>query len=324
MVAGGAGFIGARLCGRLLEDGWRVTCLDNFFSGRPRNVVALQRNRRFRLVQHDITEPLPDLGDVDLVCHLATVASPADYFRLPIQTLRAGSAGTERLLMLADSRHARFLLTSTSEVYGDPLQHPQSEEYWGNVNPIGPRSVYDESKRYAEAITMAYHRAHGTDVAIARIFNTYGPGMRADDGRMIPTFIDQALAGDPLTVTGSGDQTRSVCYLDDTVEGLLRLTFSRLTGPINIGNPEERTVNEIAQQVRSAIGSSSEISYIDAMQDDPQRRCPDITLARQHLGWQPVVGLSEGLRRTIAWFTAEDRSDPPATTAGTSVLETAG
>jgi dTDP-glucose 4,6-dehydratase len=318
VVAGGAGFVGAHLCDRLVRDGWRVTCLDNFISGRPDNVAHLHDNRRFRFLRHDITEPLPDLGDVDLVCHLASIASPADYLRYPVQTLRAGSTGTERLLEFADDQGARFLLTSTSEVYGDPLQHPQSEDYWGNVNPIGPRSVYDESKRYAEALTMAYHRAHGTTVRIARIFNTYGPGMRADDGRMIPAFIQQALAGEPLTVTGSGEQTRSVCYVDDTVEGLLALVSGPLTGPVNIGNPQERTVNEIAEEVRAAIGSESPISHIEAMQDDPQRRCPDIHLAKEQLGWEPRVELDEGLRRTIAWFAQQQSGHAPAA-AGTAV-----
>lgn len=308
VVAGGAGFIGTRLCERLLQRGWRVTCLDNFLSGRGLNVAHLQAGNGFRVLRHDVTEPLPDLGPVDLVCHLASAASPPTYLAFPIMTLRTGSLGTERLLDLAVGNQARFLLASTSEVYGDPLEHPQRETYWGNVNPIGPRSVYDEAKRYAESITMAYHRSKGADIAIARIFNTYGPGMQSDDGRMIPNFIGQARAGKPITVSGDGEQTRSVCYVDDTVDGLLALCASTITGPVNIGNPEERTVNEIAVQVRAAVGSESVIEHRDAVIDDPHRRCPDITLAAEQLGWAPKIGLDEGLRRTIAWFVERQRA----------------
>lgn len=308
VVAGGAGFIGTRLCERLLEQGWEVTCLDNFISGRRLNLAHLQAGNGFRALQHDVTEPLPELGPVDLVCHLASAASPPAYLAFPIMTLRTGAVGTERLLELADRNRARFLLTSTSEVYGDPLEHPQRETYWGNVNPIGPRSVYDEAKRYAESITMAYHRSKGTDIAIARIFNTYGPGMRSDDGRMIPNFIAQARAGKPIMVSGDGEQTRSVCYVDDTVDGLLALSSSTITGPVNIGNPDERTVNQIAAEIRDAVGSTSVIEHHDAVVDDPHRRCPDITRAKEQLGWSPKVDLDEGLRRTIDWFARQQRA----------------
>lgn len=304
LVTGGAGFLGSHLCERLLRNGIRVTCVDNFATGNLRNVEELCGREHFRLIECDVTRPLPDseMDGVDAVLHLASAASPGDYQRLGIETLRAGSLGTEHALELATRHGARFLLASTSEVYGDPAQHPQRETYWGNVNPIGPRSVYDEAKRYAEALTTAYHRTHGTNVAIARIFNTYGPRMRADDGRMIPNFVTQALAGVPLTVAGTGRQTRSVCYVDDTVSGLIALAASSVTGPVNIGNPHERPVREIAEEVRALTGTASEIVTVSAAIDDPRRRCPDITRARTALGWSPRVGLHDGLRRTIAWF----------------------
>ncbi|MGW9478579.1 UDP-glucuronic acid decarboxylase family protein [Saccharomonospora azurea] len=304
-VLGGAGFIGSHMCEQLLDDGHRVTCVDSLLTGSVDNVAPLSRHPEFRFVEHDVTRPLsqwPDLPAPDSVLHLASPASPPDYLRLPLETLRVGAVGTANALELATRHGARFLLASTSEVYGDPLEHPQRESYWGNVNPIGPRSVYDEAKRYAEALTLAYHRGHGTDVAVARIFNTYGPRMRVDDGRMIPNFITQALTNAPLTVAGTGTQTRSVCYVDDTVSGLLALWRSGLTGPVNIGNPHELTVRHLAEEVRAVTGSDSTVTFVPGAVDDPRRRCPDITLARTALGWEPETGLHDGLRRTIAWF----------------------
>ncbi|MGW9308043.1 UDP-glucuronic acid decarboxylase family protein [Saccharomonospora azurea] len=304
-VLGGAGFIGSHVCEQLLDDGHRVTCVDSLLTGSVDNVATLSRHPDFRFVEHDVTRPLsqwPDLPAPDSVLHLASPASPPDYLRLPLETLRVGAVGTANALELATRHGARFLLASTSEVYGDPLEHPQRESYWGNVNPIGSRSVYDEAKRYAEALTLAYHREHGTDVAVARIFNTYGPRMRVDDGRMIPNFITQALTNAPLTVAGTGTQTRSVCYVDDTVSGLLALWRSGLTGPVNIGNPHELTVRHLAEEVRAVTGSDSTVTFVPGAVDDPRRRCPDITLARTALGWEPETGLHEGLRRTIAWF----------------------
>ncbi|EHK89265.1 nucleoside-diphosphate-sugar epimerase [Saccharomonospora azurea SZMC 14600] len=304
-MLGGAGFIGSHMCEQLLDDGHRVTCVDSLLTGSVDNVAPLSRHPEFRFVEHDVTRPLsqwPDLPAPDSVLHLASPASPPDYLRLPLETLRVGAVGTANALELATRHGARFLLASTSEVYGDPLEHPQRESYWGNVNPIGPRSVYDEAKRYAEALTLAYHREHGTDVAVARIFNTYGPRMRVDDGRMIPNFITQALTNAPLTVAGTGTQTRSVCYVDDTVSGLLALWRSGLTGPVNIGNPHELTVRHLAEEVRAVTGSDSTVTFVPGAVDDPRRRCPDITLARTALGWEPETGLHDGLRRTIAWF----------------------
>ncbi|WP_199430125.1 NAD-dependent epimerase/dehydratase family protein [Qaidamihabitans albus] len=310
LVTGGAGFVGSHVCESLLRSGSRVTCVDNFATGERDNIAHLLPDPGFALVEHDVTEPLDDLpvpdgvDDVDVVLHLASAASPRDYLRLPIETLRTGSLGTEHALDFAARHRARFLLASTSEVYGDPLEHPQREDYWGNVNPVGPRSVYDEAKRYAEALTMAHHRERGANVAIARIFNTYGPRLRAGDGRMIPNFVTQALAGEPLTVHGSGNQTRSVCYVTDTVAGLLALAAGTLTGPVNIGNPQELPVWRLADEVRQLTGSGSRVVRVDEAADDPRRRCPDIGLARTELGWRPEVTLREGLRRTIDWFAA--------------------
>lgn len=302
LVTGGAGFLGSHVCERLLEDGTEVVCLDNYATGSAANLADVRDHRGLRVVQGDITDP-PELpGEFDLVLHLASAASPRDYLRLPIETLRAGALGTMHALDIADACSARFLLTSTSEVYGDPHEHPQPESYWGNVNPIGPRSVYDEAKRFAEALTVAYHREHGTDTAIARIFNTYGPRMRPDDGRMIPTFIRQALAGKPLTVAGTGRQTRSICYVEDTVRGLLMLAASDRPGPLNIGNPEELSIAHLAEQIRDLTGSASPVRHVAAAVDDPQRRCPVIDRAWTELGWHPEIGPREGLRRTIAWF----------------------
>ncbi|TDQ51534.1 NAD-dependent epimerase/dehydratase family protein [Actinorugispora endophytica] len=310
MVTGGAGFVGSHLCERLLDAGTNVVCVDNFATGSTGNVVHLLGREGFRLVEADLTEPLDPGGSFDLVFHLASAASPRDYLRLPVETLEAGSLGTHNALRLAEGHGARFILASTSEVYGDPLEYPQRESYWGNVNPVGPRSVYDEAKRYAESLTMACHRAHGTDVGIARLFNSYGPRLRPGDGRVIPTFIRQALDGEPLTVAGDGLQTRSVCYVDDTVEGLLALARSDLTGPVNIGSEEELSVLALADLVKGLTGSDSPISFIGRPVDDPRFRRPDITLAATRLDWRPRVRVEEGLRRTIAYFLTE-RGLPP-------------
>ncbi|MGY6653855.1 UDP-glucuronic acid decarboxylase family protein [Amycolatopsis sp. TRM77291] len=309
LVTGGAGFVGSHLCERLLDAGTEVVVADNFATAVMANVAHLLDRPGFRLLSRDVTGPMSAPGPFDAVFHLASAASPRDYFRLPLETLRAGSHGTERALDIAERDGARFVLASTSEVYGDPQEHPQREEYWGHVNPIGPRSVYDEAKRYAEALTSAMRRERGVNTGIARIFNTYGPRMRPDDGRMIPTFIGQALAGEPLTVTGTGDQTRSLCYVDDTVRGLIALADSDVPGPVNLGNPHELAVLRIAEEILAVTGSASRIAHIDAAVDDPARRCPDISRARRELGWEPEVPLTEGLPRTIAWF-ARPRSGP--------------
>jgi len=298
LVTGGAGFLGSHLCDRLLEDGYRVICVDNLETGSLQNVEHL-RGDSFLFINHDITEHLEVDEPIDFVYHLASPASPIDYLRLPLQTLKVGSHGTHNALGLAKWKRARFLIASTSEVYGDPLVHPQPETYWGNVNPIGPRGVYDEAKRYAEALTMAYHRQQGVDTCIVRIFNTYGPRMRPHDGRAIPTFIRQAQAKEPLTVFGDGSQTRSFCYVDDLVRGLMALAASGEHLPVNIGNPAEYTLLELAEKVIEATGSSSEIVFEALPVDDPKVRQPDITRARQLLGWEPQVSLEEGLRRTL-------------------------
>ncbi|MBO0677735.1 GDP-mannose 4,6-dehydratase [Mycolicibacterium sp. S2-37] len=305
LVLGGGGFVGGHLCERLLADGAEVICIDDLSTSAPGAENLLRDRPGYRFIRHDIVEPLtaiPSTPRIDTVFHLASPASPVDYMRLPVHTLRTGAMGTANALDFAERSGARLLLASTSEVYGDPLEHPQPESYWGNVNPIGPRSVYDEAKRFAEALTFAYRRGRDADVAVARIFNTYGARMRADDGRMVPTFCRQALAGEPLTVTGSGRQTRSLCYVDDTVEGLLALARSGHAGPVNIGNPHEVTVVHIAELIRDLAGADSPIRYLPAVQDDPQRRCPDITVAREELGWQPRMPYREGLARTVEWF----------------------
>ncbi len=302
VVTGGAGFLGSHLCQRLLADGCEVVAIDNFLTGSPDNVEHLLEHERFRLVRADITDYLHVPGPVDQILHFASPASPIDYLRLPIETLKVGSIGTLHALGLAKEKGARFLLASTSETYGDPQVHPQPETYWGHVNPVGPRAVYDEAKRYAEALTMAYRRAHGVDTVILRIFNTYGERMRPNDGRAIPTFIRQALAGEPLTVAGDGTQTRSVCYVDDLVSGILKLLRSELVGPVNIGNPSELSVLKLAERIVALAGSSSEITFIPRPEDDPSVRRPDITLARTQLGWEPRVSLDDGLSRTIDWF----------------------
>jgi dTDP-glucose 4,6-dehydratase len=299
VVTGGAGFLGSHLCDALVADGYRVICVDNLETGSLQNVEHL-RGDQFTFMNHDITRHLEIEEPVDAVYHLASPASPIDYLRLPLQTLKVGSHGTHNALGLAKWKRARFLLASTSEVYGDPLIHPQPETYWGNVNPIGPRGVYDEAKRYAEALTMAYHRQQGVDTAIVRIFNTYGARMRPHDGRAIPTFIRQALEQKPLTVFGDGSQTRSFCYVDDLVRGLILLAESGEHMPVNIGNPAEMSLLELAEAVIAATGSSSPIVFEALPVDDPQVRQPDITRARQLLGWEPEVGLEEGLRRTLA------------------------
>ncbi|WP_309060606.1 NAD-dependent epimerase/dehydratase family protein [Streptomyces sp.] len=305
LVTGGAGFVGSHLCARLAGAGTEVVCLDNLSTGSRANVAELERYRGFRFVRADATDPaalaaLP--GRFDLVLHFACPASPADYLRLPLETLEVGSAGTRNALERARADGARFVLASTSEVYGDPLEHPQRETYWGNVNPIGPRSVYDESKRYAEALVTAHRQVHGTDTAIVRIFNTYGPRMRTGDGRAVPTFVAQALDGMPLTVAGDGSQTRSLCYVDDTVTGVLALAGSRETGPVNIGGGEEITMLELARRIIALTGSASRIRFVDRPVDDPARRRPDTRLARERLGWRPRTGWSEGLERTVGWF----------------------
>ncbi len=302
VITGGAGFLGSHLCERLLAEGHEVVCVDNLLTGRTANISHLLERRGFEFLEHDVTRPFTVEGPVDFVLHFASPASPIDYLELPIQTLKVGSLGTHNGLGLARAKGARFLLASTSEVYGDPKEHPQKETYWGNVNPVGPRGVYDEAKRFAEAMTMAYHRYHGLDVRIVRIFNTYGPRMRARDGRVVPAFVQQALMGEPLTVFGEGRQTRSFCYVDDLVEGIWRLLMSDLREPCNIGNPHEMTILEFAETIRSAIGSASPIVFKPLPVDDPQTRRPDISLARQRLGWEPKVSLEEGLESTIAYF----------------------
>ncbi|GLW11427.1 epimerase [Microtetraspora sp. NBRC 13810] len=305
VVTGGAGFLGSYLCERLLAEGAQVICLDNFLTGSPRNVEHLMTDPAFRLLRCDLTGFVHVPGEVHLVLHFASAASPADYLRHPIETLKVGSLGTLHSLGLAREKGARFVLASTSEVYGDPLVHPQPETYWGNVNPVGPRSVYDEAKRFAESLTTAYRDSRGADTAIVRIFNTYGPRMRPHDGRAIPTFIRQAICGEPITVTGDGTQTRSICYVEDTVAGILALARSDFPGPVNIGNPEELTMLELARTIRELTGSSSPIRLVVRPVDDPEVRRPDTTLAAERLGWRPVVGNLEGLRRTIRWFTGE-------------------
>ena len=302
VVTGGAGFLGSHLCEELLARGTEVVCLDNFLTGSPANVAHLLEHPGFRLVRCDITDFVHVPGDVDLVLHFASPASPIDYLQMPIETLKVGSIGTLHALGLAKEKGARFLLASTSEVYGDPQVHPQPEGYWGHVNPVGPRGVYDEAKRYGEALTTAYRTHHGVDTAIVRIFNTFGPRMRPHDGRAIPTFIRQALAGEPITVAGDGMQTRSVCYVDDLVTGILALAASGHPGPVNLGNPTELTVRQIAEDVVAACGSASPIELVERPVDDPQVRRPDTALASELLGWSPQVPWEQGLARTVAWF----------------------
>lgn len=302
VVTGGAGFLGSHLCERLLAEGIDVLCIDNLLTGSVTNVEHLFGRPGFVFERYDVTNHVHVPGRVDFVLHFASPASPIDYLELPIQTLKVGSLGTHKALGLAKAKGARFLLASTSEVYGDPLIHPQPEEYWGNVNPVGPRGVYDEAKRFAEALTMAYQRYHGVHTRIVRIFNTYGPRMRARDGRVVPAFIGQALDCEPLTVFGDGSQTRSFCYVDDLIEGIIRLLFSEITDPVNIGNPAEMTVLQFAREIKRLTGSSAEIEFRPLPVDDPKVRQPDISFARARLGWSPKVPLETGLVRTIEYF----------------------
>jgi dTDP-glucose 4,6-dehydratase len=302
LVTGGAGFLGSHLCERLLAEGIAVVCVDNLVTGKRGNVAHLDDRPDFSFVDHDVSQPIAVEGPLDYVLHFASPASPIDYLELPIQTLKVGSLGTHNSLGLAKAKGARYLLASTSEVYGDPLVHPQSESYWGNVNPVGPRGVYDEAKRFAEAMTMAYHRVHALDTRIVRIFNTYGPRMRPRDGRVVPTFIQQALAGEPLTVFGDGSQTRSFCYVDDLIEGILRLLWSQEVQPVNVGNPYEMTILEFAERILAATGSPSPIEFRPLPEDDPRTRQPEISRARRLLGWEPRVPLADGLARTIEYF----------------------
>src|SRR2546423_2985931 len=305
VVTGGAGFLGSHLTDRLLAEGQRVIAIDNLVTGNPANIAHLGRNENFQFIKHNVPSYVLAEDAVDYVFHFASPASPIDYLELPIPTLKVGSLGTHKTLGLAKEKGARYLLASTSEVYGDPQVHPQTEDYWGNVNPVGPRGVYDEAKRFAEAMTMAYHRYHGVEVRIVRIFNTYGPRMRPMDGRVVSTFLVQALSGKPLTVYGDGNQTRSFCYVDDEIRGFLALLDSDLTGPVNIGNPGEFTMLELAGIVLEVTGSSSPIVFEPLPVDDPTQRRPDITLAKERLGWAPEIPLREGVRRTAEWFAAQ-------------------
>jgi dTDP-glucose 4,6-dehydratase len=308
LVTGGAGFIGSHLCDFFVREGHDVVCMDNFVTGSPENIAHLEGHRRFTFVRHNVTEYIDVPGPLDWVLNFASPASPRDYLELPIQTLKVGALGTHRTLGLAKAKGARFLLASTSEVYGDPLVHPQREDYWGNVNPVGPRGVYDEAKRFAEALTMAYHRYHGLDTRIVRIFNTFGPRMRDNDGRAIPAFVTQALAGQPVTVFGDGSQTRSFQYIDDLVEGIHRLMQAAVSEPVNIGNPQEMTLLELAKRIVRLAGSGSEIIFGPLPEDDPKVRQPDIGRARTLLGWEPRVDTDEGLRLTVDWFKTRDRT----------------
>ncbi len=306
LITGGAGFIGSHLADRLLDEGHSVIAVDNLATGHMRNIEHLAGNEQFRFIKHDVTDYLYVEGDLDVILHLASLPSPVDYLKKPIPTLKVGALGTHKALGLARAKNALFMLASTSEVYGDPLVHPQDEDYWGNVNPVGPRGVYDESKRFAEAITMAYHRYHGIDTRIFRIFNTYGPRMRVDDGRVVTNFIAQALRGQPLTIYDDGSRTRSFCYVSDLVDGILRLLASSENEPVNLGNPNEMTILEFAQSVQKLTGGTSELVHVnptdERTKDDPQVRRPDIGRAMQRLGWSPQVPLEEGLGKTIDYF----------------------
>lgn len=302
LITGGAGFLGSHLCDRMLKEGHEVICMDNLLTGNMDNIAHLIGNDKFSFIKHDVTEYIYVEGELDNILHFASPASPIDYLELPIQTLKVGSLGTHNALGLACAKKAGFFLASTSEVYGDPLIHPQPESYFGNVNSIGPRGVYDEAKRFAEAMTMAYHRVHGIDTKIVRIFNTYGPHMRAHDGRAIPAFINQAINNEQITVFGDGSQTRSFCYIDDLVEGIVRLMKSGENEPVNLGNPKEMTILELAEKIIEVTGSSSEIVFKPLPVDDPKVRQPDITKARKLLGWEPTVSLKEGLSKTVEYF----------------------
>jgi dTDP-glucose 4,6-dehydratase len=301
LITGGAGFIGSHLCDLLLSKGHEVICVDNLITGNKNNIAHI-KNEKFSYIEHNVTKPLYLEEKIDYIFHLASPASPIDYLELPIQTLKVGALGTHNMLGLAREKNARFLLASTSEVYGDPLVNPQNEEYWGNVNPIGPRGVYDEAKRFAEAITMAYHRYHGTQTRIVRIFNTYGPRMRLNDGRVVPNFIWQALNGEDITVYGDGSQTRSFCYVSDEIEGIYRLMMSDYSNPVNVGNPEEHTILEFAKFIIKLTGTNSKIIFKELPEDDPKQRRPNITKARKILKWEPKVSLEQGLKNTIQYF----------------------
>jgi dTDP-glucose 4,6-dehydratase len=302
VITGGAGFLGSHLAHRLLRDGDEVLCLDNFLTGSASNVEHLMPEPGFRLVRTDVTDYVHVVGEIDAVLHFASPASPVDYLRLPIHTLKVGSIGTLHALGLAREKRARFILASTSEVYGDPRVHPQPESYWGHVNPVGPRGVYDEAKRFSEALTIAYRQTHDVDTGIVRIFNTFGPRMRPDDGRAIPTFIRQALSGDPITVSGDGSQTRSICYVDDLVDGVDRMMRTDHPGPINVGNPHEISMRKLAKWIRELAGSRSDIVYVPRPVDDPEVRRPDVRVAKEVLGWEPEIPIADGLKNTIAWF----------------------
>ena len=316
LITGGAGFLGSHLCERFLGEGWEVICMDNLITGDLTNVESLFTDPAFHFEKRDVTEYIHVSGDLEAILHFASPASPIDYLELPIQTLKVGSLGTHKALGLARAKGARFLLASTSECYGDPLVHPQSEDYWGNVNPVGPRGVYDEAKRFAEAMTMAYHRYHAVVTRIVRIFNTYGPRMRLNDGRALPAFMSQALEGRPLTVFGDGSQTRSFCYVDDLVEGIWRLLKSDEVRPVNIGNPSEMTILEFARKVVELTGSRSEIVFRELPEDDPKMRQPDITRARTLLAWEPKVDLDAGLGRTLEFFQAKLLGQNPSGVGG--------
>ncbi|MFB3926379.1 MAG: UDP-glucuronic acid decarboxylase family protein [Syntrophales bacterium] len=305
LITGGAGFLGSHLCDFFISKGHEVICMDNLLTGDVDNVAHLFGNKRFRFIEHDVTNFIYVEGRIDNILHFASPASPIDYLRLPIQTLKVGSLGTHKALGLAKAKGARFLLASTSECYGDPMEHPQSEDYWGNVNPVGPRGVYDEAKRFAEAMTMAYHRYHGVKTRIVRIFNTYGPRMRLNDGRALPTFMRQALSGEDLTVFGDGSQTRSFCYVDDLVDGIYRLLYSEEALPVNLGNPSEMTVGELAEKVLKVCGSKSRIQFKELPADDPRVRRPDIAKARRILGWEPKVQIDAGLNLVLEYFRAK-------------------
>ena len=304
LITGGAGFIGSNLCRFFLAKNYKVIVVDNFITSLEEKIVDLKTDKRFNLIKHDISKPLKIDEKIQYVLHLASLASPVDYMKLPIQTLGVGAMGTHHALEIAKANQAIFLLASTSEVYGDPKTHPQPESYWGNVNPIGPRGVYDESKRYAESLTMAYHNVHQLDTKIVRIFNTFGPGMRKQDGRAVPNFVSQALNNEPITVYGEGQQTRSFCYIDDLIRGIYLLLQAKENTPINIGNPTEHTVLELAELIIKLTGSKSEVVLKPLPVDDPKTRCPDISKAKKVLDWQPGISIEEGLKKTIAWFKA--------------------
>ena len=301
LITGGAGFLGSHLCDRLLQEGHEVVCMDNFLTGSRENIAHLLDHPHFHFLNHDVTEYITVEGSLDYVLHFASPASPIDYLRLPIQTLKVGALGTHNALGLTKAKNASFLLASTSEVYGDPIEHPQKETYWGNVNPVGIRGVYDEAKRFAEAITMAYHRYHGVQTRIVRIFNTYGPRMRLDDGRALPTFMRQALCGEPLTIHGTGKQTRAFTYVDDTIEGIVRLLYSSVSSPVNIGCCNEVSIIDFAKEIIELAKSASSIQFLPPAEDDPKNRQPDITLAHHELNWSPQVERTEGLQRTLAY-----------------------